>query len=163
VRLDILLVEDLADRALRQTGEASMPLQRSMLASVAGQKPCRPKFVRITQFLCLPARQRHQPCLGLRGDRGFLAGTRAIVENGHRAFSHSPLNAALDRLMMQSEPAPHCKNRRILSIGQQYPRPLDPARRLRSRMRNRPQLRRIHISERQLDRPPLPCPCNPSS
>jgi hypothetical protein len=58
---------------------------------------------------------------------GFLAGTRAIVESGHRAFGHSPLNAALDRLMMQSEPAAHCKKRRILSIRQQYPRPLDPA------------------------------------
>src|SRR5215470_10224172 len=87
-----------------------------MLAGVAGQKPCRPKFVRITQFLCLPTRQRHQPCLGLKGDHGFLAGTRAIVESGHRAFGHSPLNTALDRLMMQSEPAPHCKKRRILSM-----------------------------------------------
>jgi hypothetical protein len=48
--------------------------------------------------------------------RGFLTGTRAIVESGHRAFGHSPLNAALDRLMMQSEPAPHCKKRRILCI-----------------------------------------------
>jgi hypothetical protein len=39
---------------------------------------------------------------------------------------------------MQSEPAPHCKKRRILSIRQQYPRPLDPACRFRSRMRYQP-------------------------
>jgi hypothetical protein len=59
--------------------------------------------------------------------------------------------------MMQSEPAPHCKKRWILSVRQQYPRPLDPACRFRSRMRYRPQLRPIRVFERQLDRPPPRC------
>jgi hypothetical protein len=41
-----------------------------MLASVAGEKPGRPQFMRITQFLCLPASERRQPCLGF--DQGNL-------------------------------------------------------------------------------------------
>ena len=53
---------------------------------------------------------RRQPRLGLKGDRGFLAGTRVIVAYGHRAFGYGSLNAALDRLMMQSGPAPTAKN-----------------------------------------------------
>src|SRR6516225_7485087 len=65
--------------------------------------------------------------------------------------------AALAALRPIASPAPHCKKRRILSIRQQYPRPLDPACRFRPRMRYRPQLRRIRISERQLDRPPPRC------
>jgi hypothetical protein len=39
MRLHLLLVEDLAHSALRQMGEARVPLRRSMLASVTDQKP----------------------------------------------------------------------------------------------------------------------------
>jgi hypothetical protein len=131
-----------------------VPARRSMLASVAGEKPGRPQFVGIAEVLRLPARQRHQPCLGLQRDRRFPAGARAIVECSHRAFGHGALDATLDGLMMQSERPTDRKKRRVFPIGQQYPRPFDPARRLRSRLRYRSQLRRIRISERQFNRPP---------
>ena len=85
-----------------------------------------------------------------------LTAAMAILDQGVN-LTGQQIDAALDRLMMQSEPAPHCKKRRILSIRQQYPRPLDPACPFRSRMRYRSQLRRICISERQLDRPPPRC------
>jgi hypothetical protein len=42
---------DLAHRALRQIGEACMSVRRSMLASVAGEKPGRPQFVGIAEIL----------------------------------------------------------------------------------------------------------------
>ena len=94
----------------------------------------------------------------LRGRRPGLATGRpdkdesgpAIVRCSHPAFGHGAFNAALDRLMMQAERAPGRKKRWILSIRQQDPRPFDPARRFRSRLRYRPQLCRIRIFERQL-------------
>src|SRR5271168_1423846 len=157
MRLHLFLAEDLAYRALRQIGEACMSLRRPMLASVAGQKSRRPQFVGIAEVLRLSARQRHQPSLGLQRDRRFPAGARAIVERSHRAFGHGAFDAALDRLMMQSERPAYRKKRRALPIGQQYPCPLDPACRLGSRLRYRSQLPRIRISERQFNRPPPRC------
>jgi hypothetical protein len=157
VRLHLFLVEDLAHRALRQVGEAPMPLRRSMLASVAGQKPRRPQFVGIAKVLRLPACQRYQPCLGFECDRRLPTGARAIVERSHRAFNHGALDATLNGLVMQSERPTDRKKRRIFPIGQQYPRSFDPARRLRSRLRYRFQLCRILISERQFNRPPPRC------
>jgi hypothetical protein len=153
VRFHLFLIEDLAHRALRQVGEAHMPLPRSMFAGVAGQKPRRPQFVRIAEVLCLPAGQRHQPCLGFEGDRRLSTGARAIVEHSHRAFDHGALDAALDGLMMQSERPADCKKRRIFPIGQQHLRTLHPARWLRPRVRYRSQLHRILFSERQFNRP----------
>jgi hypothetical protein len=85
---------------------------------------------------------------------GSLPGTRAIVERSHQAFHHGALDAALDRLMVQPQRPADRKKRRIFPIGQQYSRPLDPARRLGSRLRYRSQFRRILISERQFNRPP---------
>jgi hypothetical protein len=99
-----------------------MSLRRSMLASVAGEKPGRPQFVGVAEVLRLPVRQRHQPCLGLQRDRRFPAGARAIVECSHRAFGHGALDATLDGLMMQSESPTDRKKRRVFPIGQQYPR-----------------------------------------
>lgn len=84
--------------------------------------------------LCLSARQRHQPCLGFERDRGFLAGTRAIVQCGDRAFGRGRRNAMLDPLVMQSKPTPDRKKPRILSIRQQDPRPLNPTCRFGSRL-----------------------------
>jgi hypothetical protein len=110
--------------------------------------------MRIAEVLRLPACQPDQPSLGLERNRGFSAGTRTIVQRGDRAFGHGPFDATLDRLMMQSEPASHRKKRWLLSISQQYPRPLHPACRFGSRLRYRPQVCRVLISERQLDRPP---------
>ena len=134
-----------------------MSLRGSMLASVAGQKPRCPQFVGIAKFLRLPARQRHQPCLGLGSDRRLSTGARAIIQRSQRAFGHGALDAALDRLMMQPECPADRKKRGVFSIGQQYPRPLHPARRFSARLRYRSQLRRISFSKRQLNRPPPRC------
>jgi hypothetical protein len=82
-------------------------------------------------------------------DRRLPAGTRAIIERRHRAFDHGALDAALDRLMVQPQRTADRKKRGIFPTGEQYARPLDPARRLSSRLRYRSQLRRILISERQ--------------
>ena len=119
VRLDLLLIEDLAHRALRQAGEAGVSLRRSMLACVPGEQPRRPQFMRITQFLCLPASERRQPCLGFDGDHRLLAGARAIVQRRHRAFDHGPFNTTLNCLMMQSERLAHRKKRRVFPIRQE--------------------------------------------
>jgi hypothetical protein len=157
VRFHLFLVEDLAHRALRQVGKARMPFLRTMLAGVAGQKPRRPQFVGIAKFLCLPARQRHQPCLGFECDRRLPTGARAIVQRYHRAFNHGTLDATLNSLMMQSERSTNRKKRRVFPVGQQYPCSFHPARRLRSQLRYRFQPSRILISERQFNRPPPRC------
>src|SRR6266545_3723776 len=90
-------------------------------------------------------------------DRRLPARVRAIVQRRHGAFDNSPLNAALDRLMMQSERLAHRKKRRVLPVSPQDSRPLDPARRFSSRLRYRAQVLQIRISERQLDRPSPRC------
>src|SRR5207344_709665 len=84
-------------------------------------------------------------------------GARAIIQRSQRAFGHGALDAALDRLMMQPECPADRKKRGVFSIGQQYPRPLHPARRFSARLRYRSQLRRISFSKRQLNRPPPRC------
>ena len=91
-----------------------MSLRGSMLASVAGQKPRCPQFVGIAKFLRLPARQRHQPCLGLGSDRRLSTGASAIIQRSQRAFGHDALDAALDRLMMQPECPADRKNEGLL-------------------------------------------------
>src|SRR5207244_9385587 len=110
-------------------GEAGMPLRRSMLAGVAGEKPRRPQFMRIAQFLRLPARQRRQPCFGFDGDRRLLARARAIVQRCHRTFDHGPFYATLNGLMMEAERPDYRNNRPDFPIPKQNPRPLEPARR----------------------------------
>jgi hypothetical protein len=49
------------------------------------------------------------------------------------------------------------EKRRILTVGEQHPRPLHPARRLRSRAGNNRQLSNLLIRHRQLDRLPPSC------
>src|SRR6201984_1794715 len=49
VRLDLLLIEDLAHRALDQLIKARVALSWSMLTRVAGEKPRRPRLVGISQ------------------------------------------------------------------------------------------------------------------
>jgi len=61
VRLDFLLAEKLAHRALNQMGEAFVTRRRSVLSRMTGQQPRRPQFVWIAVLLGLVARQRHQP------------------------------------------------------------------------------------------------------
>jgi hypothetical protein len=154
VRLHIVLAEDLAHRALHQVGKAGVALRRCVLAHMTGQKPRRPQLMGITKLLGLPARQRYQPSLGLKRNGRRPAGTRAIVQRRYRAFGHGALDTALHRLTMQSQRAGHREKRRVFRIGQQYPGPLDPARRLSSRLRDRLQLRSILNLKPQFKRPP---------
>jgi hypothetical protein len=66
-------------------------------------------------------------------------------------MGHCPFDAALDGLMVHTHSPTHCKKRRVLSVAQQHPRPLDPARRFRARARNRSQRGYILIAQRQFD------------
>src|SRR5258708_27775434 len=68
VRLYLLLVEGVPERALSQLGEAGVPLRRPMLTGMAGEKSRRPQFVRIAEFLGLAAGEIRNPCLCLGGD-----------------------------------------------------------------------------------------------
>ena len=131
-----------------------MSLGRSLRASVAGEKPRRPQFVRIAKILGLAAGEINQPSLGLDREGGLAARARTIIERRQWAFGHRALDAALDGLVMQSEPLAHGKKGWVFPIGQQYPRPLDPTRRFRSRLRHCSELRRIRICEPQFNRPP---------
>jgi hypothetical protein len=149
VRFDCFLVEDFAHRALRQIGKARMSLCRSVLASMAGEKPRRLQFVGIAQVLRLLTGQRHEPGLGFARDRRLPARTRAIVERSHWAFYDGAFDAALHRLMVQPKRPTDRKKRRVFSIDQQYSRPLNPARRLGPRLRYRSQFRCILVPERQ--------------
>ena len=154
MRLHFLRIEDLAQRALRQICQARVPFGGTVLASMAGEQPRGPQFVRITQFLRLPARQRCQPGFRFQRDRRLPAGPRAIVQRGHRVFGHRPLDAALDRLMVQPERLAHREKRRVFPITKQDARALDPARSFGSRPRYQPQFLQIRFSERQFNRPP---------
>jgi hypothetical protein len=156
VRLHLLLIEDLAQRALSQLAEGGLSFGGSVLARVASQKPRRPQFVGIAQVLRLAAGERHQPCLGLGGDSRLLARSRTIVERRHWTIGQRPLDTALNRLMMHPQSATHRKERGVFPVGQHHPRPLDPSRRLGSRAGNRAQRRQILLANRQFDRPPQP-------
>src|SRR4030095_13614059 len=120
-------------------GETFVTLRWSALARMACQQPCRPQLMRIAVLLGLVARQRHQPSLGLRRDRRLLARSRSLVEGRQRAIGQRPLDAALNRLMMQAESLPHRKERRILAVTEQYLRPLHSTGRLAAGSRNRRQ------------------------
>jgi len=154
VRLDVVTIEDLADRALREVGQARMSGGHGVVADVARQQPRGPQFVRISKVFGLLAGQRHQPRLRFIGDRRRLAGTRAVVERGHHAEPHGPLQTAKHGLMRHSNGLAHRIGRRVGAIGQQDARPLDPTRRLGSRPRDHLQSRQIVVSDRYLDHPP---------
>jgi hypothetical protein len=111
-------------------------------------------------------RPPYRPCLRLWRDRRFLARSRSVIERRQRAIGHRPLDAALDRLIMDAKSPSHCKERRILTVGEQHLRPHHPACPLTARPRNRRQLRNILIAYRQFDRLPPSChdanPCSPN-
>src|SRR5712672_1247615 len=66
-----------------------------------------------------------QTCaLPICGDRRLLARSRAIIESRHWTISQRPLNAALHRLPPKRDPP---RRRMAFPVGQQNPRPLDPA------------------------------------
>ena len=64
---------------------------------------------------------------------GSLPGRGRSSSAASGAIGQRPLDAALDRLMMNPKSLPHRKERRVLAIGQQHLRPRNPARRLGSR------------------------------
>src|SRR5260221_605214 len=102
----------------------------------------------------LLAGQRHHPRLGLDGDRRLLARAGTLVERRQRTLGLCSLDVALDLLMMHAQGLPHRIERWVLLVGQQHPRALDPAHRLRARPRNRLQLRQIRFPDRKLDHSP---------
>jgi hypothetical protein len=157
VRLDFLLAEKLAHRALYQLGETVVPCRRTVLARMARQKPRRPQFVRIAVLLGLVACQRYQPSLGLRRDRRLLARMGSVIEGRQGAKGQCPLNTALNGLMMDAKALPDRKERRILIVGEQHSRPCNPARGLGSRARKGCQTSNLLIGHRQIDRLPPPC------
>ena len=157
VRLDFLLAEDLAHRALNQLGETFVPRRRSVLACVTCQKPRRPQLMRIAVLLGLVARQRHQPGFGLRCDDRFFARPWPILDRRQRPIAQRPLHAALNRLMVNPNSLPHRTERRILAIGQQHLRPRYPARRLGSRPRKSRQSFNLFVRHRQFDCSPPSC------
>jgi hypothetical protein len=87
-------------------------------------------------------------------DHRLLARSRSLVEGRQRAIHQRPLDAALNRLMMQAKSLPHRKERRILSITEQYLRPLHAACRLAAGSRNRRQTCNLFVGHRQFDRLP---------
>src|SRR3982075_384976 len=123
VRLDFLLAEDLAHRALDQLGETFVPGGRSVLARVACQQPRGPHLVRIAVLRGLVARQRHQPGCGRRRDDRFFARPWSVLDCRQRPISQCPLHAALNSLMMNPNSLPHRTERRLLAIRQQHLRP----------------------------------------
>jgi hypothetical protein len=128
-----------------------------MPARMAGEKAGRPKFMRIAKFFGFTAGQVGNPRLSLSGDRRLLAGPRPVIKRCHRTIGQRPLDAALGRLMVHPNGTPDRKKRRIIPIGQQYPRPLYAARRFRARAANRFQRRYVILANRQFDRPPPSC------
>src|SRR5271165_87572 len=109
VRLYLLLIEDLARRALSQPGKASVPLRRPMLTRMAGKQSRRPQFVRIAQVLRLAAGEVDHPCLGLGGDRRLPAGPpqTSLPNQSRKATSHVGKN----------ESRPHDWFQRIDELG----------------------------------------------
>jgi hypothetical protein len=80
VRLQFVLVEDLAQRALRQIGEAGVSRRRPTLTRMTRQQPRRPQFMRITEFLRFTTRKRNQPAFGFVGNAALPAGSGEIGE-----------------------------------------------------------------------------------
>ena len=66
--------------------QARVPFGGTVLASVAGEQPRGPQFVRITQLLRLPARQRCQP--GFRFQRDRRLAERPLCARSGRSIAH---------------------------------------------------------------------------
>ena len=145
--------KDLAQRALRQRGKAFVPHPRAVLANVPRKQPRRPQFVGIAEVLGLAAGEVDNERPRFVGDDRLAARTRTVVERRHGAQSFRTPHAALDRLMRHPDRLPHRVKRRGLSVGEQHARPLDPARRRRSRTRNPRQFRNPLIRKSQLNYP----------
>ena len=99
----------------------------------------------------LVARQGDQPSLGLRRDCRLFARSRSVVKRHQGAIGQRSFDAALDRLVMASDPSCSRKKRWILPVGEKHLRPLHTARRLRARTRYRRQPRNFLVAHRQFN------------
>src|SRR5262249_6112847 len=100
--LDLLLVEDDAQRALSKLAQATVPLARPMFAQPRAA-------VRIAALLGLAAGQIHHPGLGLGRDGRLPARARQIIKRGHRAKGEGSLAAALTGLLVPPDAPGHRK------------------------------------------------------
>src|SRR4030088_1347560 len=87
---------------------------------------------------------------------GSLPG-RGRSSNATIGPSTAALDTSLHGLMMDSKRLAHREKRWLFPIAQQYPCPLHPTRRFRSRLRYRPQVLDVRISKRHFNRPPPRC------
>jgi hypothetical protein len=96
-------------------------------------------------------------CLGVKvkakPDGGLLARAWPIIKRFQWTIGNSPLDAALDRLMMYAESLAYGGEGRVFAISQKHSRPLDMACRLRSRPRYLPQAPQILLSDCQFQYP----------
>jgi hypothetical protein len=91
VRLDLLLIEDVAHRASDPFVEPRTVLRWSTLRRPADQTPRRPQRAGITQIRRLPAGQRRPPVLSFGRNLRFFAPPRTTVEHRDRSAGRSLL------------------------------------------------------------------------
>jgi len=139
---------------LSERGEAFAPRRRAVFADVLGKQPRRPQFVGIAEVLGFPVRQVDHEGPRFVGDDRPPSRPRTVVERRQDAQSFGSPHAALDRLMRHPDVSSNRVKRRRLAVGEQHSRPLDPARRFRSRSRKPRQFRRLLVRERQLNHTP---------
>ena len=134
-------------------GDIRMPGGWSVLPGMRGKQPGGPQFVGVTQLLGLSTRQRHQPGFRLGRDDGITSCTRPIIKRlDHPQFRRS-LQTTCHGLLRHPNRARHGVGRRVLQVGQNDPRPFDPARRLDPRPRNRQQTLPLLRIRRQRNHP----------
>ena len=154
VRLDLGRGQYLAQGSLGEIGQAGMPGRRTLFAHVARQQPRRPQFMRIAQILGFATGQIDDERPRLAGDDRLAPRTRTVVESRHDPELLRAPQTSLDRLMRHADGASGCIQRRRLAIGQKNARPLDTARRFRSRARNPFEIDQLLFRKRQLDHTP---------
>ncbi len=147
-----MLVEDLAQRALRQIGEVGVSRRRPMLTRIARQQPRRPQFIRVAKLIRFTTRERYQPAFGFVRNPALPAGSGEIGERPQRTKGHGFLDTTLHGLMMQPQGLAHREEARIIPIGEQNARPLDATCRLRARACDHRQLRQLFIVDHQRKR-----------
>ena len=130
-----------------------MPGGRSVLPGMCSEQPGGPQLVGITQLPGLSTRQCHQPGFRLCRYDGIASRTRPIIEClDHPQFRRS-LQTTCHGLLRHPNRARHGVGRRVLQVGQNDPRPFDPARRLDPRPRNRQQTLPLLRIRRQRNHP----------
>ena len=154
VRLHRVPVEQLAHRALGQPGKAGMARRRTVFARVPRQQLRRPQLMRIAEVLGLAAGQIDQPGARLPGDLRRPSRSRAVVQGRGHAMAQRPIDAALHRLMVNTERPADGEKRRVVAVAQQHARALHSARRFPPRPGHPPQPRNLVVADPQIHTPP---------